>query len=349
MSSSLQSTAWRKGVRGRVLYPFAVFLLASICACSSSRGEETPLSTANTGSLAEISRTIDVKAALAGRSPVFVSDYFSFVGADEKGHVAFAIDNDRARRGNKYTADAHVVLHDEQEGWIRISGAGKYDNKRRELVVIPDSPYFQFIGDVKNGIELDSPRNQLKLTVGPMIERVSRVSSQAIYSLGSTSATLQWRSRVIRGRVIYEYIFMKNLSPWYSAFSGLFFNDFQGLYLETSEGDDFYLHTSKGEAWSRMIEKVMGFQVIKGQSEVLHDLRIGVRERSFGLGFYRWPKTWQVSWQGRKGRGSLSVSMVDRKTVTNWLIGGFAMTVVSGEMTYGGKTRPVYGLGELIR
>jgi hypothetical protein len=121
------------------------------------------------------------------------------------------------------------------------------------------------------------------------------------------------------------------------------------LYLKTDGGGDFYLHTSKGEAWSQMFEKVMGFQVIDGQGEILRDLRIEVPERSFGPGFYRWPKFWRVSWQGSKGSGCLSVRVVDRKTVTNWIIGGFAMAVVSGELTYEGKTRPVYGLAELIR
>ena len=35
--------------------------------------------------------------------------------------------------------------------------------------------------------------------------------------------------------------------------------------------------------------------------------------------------------------------------MTNWLIGGFAMGVITGEISYGGKVRPVYGLAELIR
>jgi hypothetical protein len=51
----------------------------------------------------------------------------------------------------------------------------------------------------------------------------------------------------------------------------------------------------------------------------------------------------------QEGPGSLSVTVVDRKNVTNWVIGGFAMAVVSGELTYDGKIGPVYGLAELIR
>jgi hypothetical protein len=242
-----------------------------------------------------------------------------------------------------------VVLHDEHEGWVSVPGAGDYENKKKELLAIPDSPDFQFTGEVKSGITLHSPNNRLELEVAPINELVSRVGAKAIFSMGSVSATLKWRGRVIPGRVIYEYIFMKSLSRWYSAFSGLYFNDFQGLYLKTGEGDDFYLHTSKGTAWQDMFDRVMGFQVIDGQYELLCELRIEVPERSLGPGFYLWPQSWRVSWQGSKGSGTLSVNVIDRKTVTNWLIGGFAMAIVTGELTYGGKTRPVYGLAELIR
>lgn len=310
---------------------------------------ETGGSSGRVFSSSECPGFFDVDAALAGAEPIFVSDYFSFVGGDEKGRVVFAIDNDRSRRGRKFSADAHVVLHDEREGWIRISGAGDYENKKQELLTIPDSPDSQFFGEANSGITLRSPANKLALEVAPVRDRVCQISTEAVYSLGSTSATIKWRGRVIPGRVIYEYIFRKHLSRWYSAFSGLFYNDFQGLYLMTGDGGDFYFHTSKGNAWSDMFDRVMGFQVIDGQKEMLRDLRIEVPARVLGCGFYRWPETWKATWQGSKGAGSLSLEVVDRKTVTNWVIGGFAMAVVTGELTYGGKIRPVYGLAELIR
>jgi len=292
---------------------------------------------------------LDIDQTLAGTEPVFVSDYFSFIGADDKGHVAFAMDNDRSRNGSEFTADAHVVLHDEHLGWIAVSGAGSYENTKKELLRIPDSPNFKFYGDVNNGVILDSPHNGLKLSVAPMIERLSRPGIESVFSLGSAEATLKWRDRTIRGRVIYEYIFKKNLSPWYSLFSGLFYTDFQGLYLMTEDGGDFYFRASKGEAWSELGENVLGFQVLGGNSEVLKDLHIEVLERSYAFGFYRWPKTWRVSWRCKKGAGTLSAQVVDQITVTNWLIGGFAMGIVTGELSYDGTVRPIYGLAELIR
>ena len=312
--------------------------LLSACDILSGKSEEKPPAV-----------PLDVAAALAGSKPVFVSDYFSFIGSDDRGHVAFAIDNDRSRRRNKFSADAHVFLHDEHEGWITISGSGGYQNRRGDLLRIPDSPDFQFEGDVKGGITLVSTRNRLTLSVGPMQERFTRTTDDLLFSMGSTSATLAWRDRVIPGRVIYEYIFMVNPSPWYSYLSGLFYNDFQGLYLETSDGSDFYLRSEKGTGWSRTFGNTLGFQVLDRRSEVLEKLQVRVPERSLTTGFYRWPKAWQVSWRGSRGGGSLAVKVVDRKNVTNWLIGGFAMAVVTGELSYNGSVRPVYGLVELIR
>jgi len=291
---------------------------------------------------------MDIAAALSGDESLFVSDYFSFVGADEKGRVAFAIDNDRTRRGKKFTADAHVVLHADGAKWVTVSGAGDYENKKNELVVIPDSPAFQFTVNAA-GIILDSPQNQLKLAVEPIEERLRRESTGSLYSMGSTTATLAWKGRTIHGRVMYEYIFIKNLSPWYSFVSGLFYNDFQGLYLMTEKGDDLYLHSSKGTSWSTMFEPILGFLVRAGTAEDLVDLRIEVTDKSFGRGFYRWPQAWSIAWKGQAGPGTLTIRIVDQETVTNWLIGGFAMATVQGEMTYAGGTQMVYGLAELIR
>ena len=37
-----------------------------------------------------------------------------------------------------------------------------------------------------------------------------------------------------------------------------------------------------------------------------------------------------------------------RKNIANWLIGGFAMAIVTGNLSYNGKSFPIYGLAELI-
>src|SRR5258708_26897846 len=82
---------------------------------------------------------------------VYVSDYFSFVGSDAQGHVAFAIDNNRGRDGENYQAEHFLVLHDDNKGWIDIKGKGFYDNTQKQLYEIPTSPFFQFTGNAQSG------------------------------------------------------------------------------------------------------------------------------------------------------------------------------------------------------
>jgi len=132
-------------VRHRSIYLVLIrvvllFMTAVCCSFAADKwSDATPTSnlTAKSQQLVGRSDQLNIAAALAGTGPVFISDYFSFAGADEKGHVAFAIDNDRARRGGKYTADAHVVLHAEHGGWIAVSGAGSYVNKKRSCCAFP--------------------------------------------------------------------------------------------------------------------------------------------------------------------------------------------------------------------
>src|SRR5947209_2605822 len=87
---------------------------------------------------------------------IYVSDYFSFVGADSQGRVAFALDNNRGRDGEKYQAEHFVALHDESNGWVEVAGNGRYDNTKKELVRIPDSQSFHFENTPDTGLTITS-------------------------------------------------------------------------------------------------------------------------------------------------------------------------------------------------
>ncbi|HZC68106.1 MAG TPA: hypothetical protein VE201_05760, partial [Nitrospirales bacterium] len=122
---------------------FGLFLVALLAAgCSGDSAAQPPTSTL-----------------------IYVSDYFSFVGADQEGRVAFALDNNRGRDGDAFQAEHFVVLHDEHKGWIDVSGNGPYDNLRKELDRIPDSPSFQFVGVPEAGLTITSTPNQLTLRI----------------------------------------------------------------------------------------------------------------------------------------------------------------------------------------
>jgi hypothetical protein len=65
---------------------------------------------------------------LARLELAYYSDYFSFVGRDRFGTVAFALDNNRGRDGDSWQAEHFVVLHDELNGWPALTGNGAYAN-----------------------------------------------------------------------------------------------------------------------------------------------------------------------------------------------------------------------------
>lgn len=59
----------------------------------------------------------------------YYSDYFSFIGRDDQGMVAFALDNNRGQDKDSWQAEHFVVLHDEKTRWQPAKGSGPYENQ----------------------------------------------------------------------------------------------------------------------------------------------------------------------------------------------------------------------------
>jgi hypothetical protein len=278
---------------------------------------------------------------------VYVSDYFSFVGEDAQGHVAFALDNNRGRDGDAYQAEHFVVLHDEQRGWVHLLGNGRYENGKKELLSIPNSPAFEFQGTPTTGITISSPPNHLVLRLEPVAAALSRQHERSRYWLGSASAVLQWAGRTLKGRVIYEYLFMPEFNRLTRTYWGLW-KEFQGLYLVVGGEGDLYVHSQQSERIAPLVGRLAGFSVLSAHGEELKDLTLAPLRKSLALGFYRWPVEWRLEWTGRDGPMSTTLSLSDRKVIGNWVIGGFAMGIVKGAIILNGRSLPVYGLAELL-
>lgn len=278
---------------------------------------------------------------------MYASDYFSFVGADSQGRVAFALDNNRGRDGDTYQAEHFVVLHDEHKGWIEVKGNGSYQNSKKELALIPDSRFFQFSHTTETGLTIKSDENQLTLTIPPLSQRTLRTDGKGTVWMGSAPALLTWQGRSIPGRVIYEYLVMPDFNRLTRTYWSLW-KEFQGLYLQAGQSDDVYFHSQLSEFIAPLVGKLTGFATFSEQTEKLNDLRVEALEHAFAMGFYRWPTDWRVTWTGTKGSATLRLHTLDRKKIGNWAVGGFAMSVVSGELVYDGRTWPVYGLAELL-
>ena len=284
---------------------------------------------------------------LPASSLIYVSDYFSFVGADSQGRVAFALDNNRGRDGEKYQAEHFVVLHDEHQGWVNVAGNGRYENTKKELARIPDSPFFQFKNTPETGLAITSAKNQLTLRIEPLKQRTHRTDGKSTMWYGSAPAVLTWQGRTIPGRVIYEYLVMPDFNRLTRTYWGMW-NEFQGLYLQAEGSNDIYLHSQQSERMAALAGTLVGFSVFNELPESLNGLRVEILDSEFAPGFYRWPTAWRITWTGSRGLASMTLSLSYQKKIANWMIGGFSMGIVSGELSYDGRIWSVYGLAELI-
>ncbi len=278
---------------------------------------------------------------------IYVSDYFSFVGQDDQGHVALALDNNRGRDGESWQAEHFVVLHDEQQGWVSLQGNGSYDNAGKELVTIPDSSAFHFQGTPRTGMSIVSDPNGLTLTIESIPERFSQTYEGGQYWLGSASGVLQWKDRTLKGRVIYEYFMMPEFNRLSQTYWGLW-KHFQGLYLVVEGLGDLYVHSQESDMIAPLVGTLTGFLAIHGETESFQVLQVTLLDHSQAWGLYRWPMGWGINWVSLQGSGHARLAVQELKSMGNWVIGGFAMGVVQGTVYYNGKDYPVYGLAEII-
>jgi hypothetical protein len=278
----------------------------------------------------------------------YYSDYFSFVGRDSKGWVAFALDNNRGQDGKGFQAEHFVVLHDEHQGWIRVRGNGSYPNPNQELKSIPNSKAFQFKGNPEQGITIERPANQINLSLKPVNYQLENKRGLAHLRMGSAPAILHWGGRTIQGRVIYEYIFLPEFNRLSRSYSGLW-KDFHGIYLSVEGGGDFYYHSQQSDLLKPLVGEVAGFFYLPQKpTELISKLNIKATDFEQAKGSYKWPTSWQGSFLRGQDTYNFKGNLSKLNTISNWVTGGFAMGILTGEITKNKRTYTVYGLGELL-
>ena len=124
--------------------------------------------------------------------------------------------------------------------------------------------------------------------------------------------------------------------------------EFQGLYLLADQAIDIYVHSQLSERIAPLVGKLLGFLAVNDKTEAMQDLKVEVLEHDLTLGFYRWPTSWRISWTSLKGPVTLTLSLSDRHAFANWIIGGFSMGILRGELNEAGTRHTIYGLAELI-
>ena len=86
----------------------------------------------------------------------------------------------------------------------------------------------------------------------------------------------------------------------------------------------------------------------KCRAAELRQISVQVVRRTQAAGLYRWPRSWHASFAADGIDYQLDLSLGERKTVSNWVIGGFSMGIAEGELRRDGEARRLYGLAELI-
>jgi hypothetical protein len=293
------------------------------------------------------------EADRAGLTLAYASDYLSFVGWDDAGAVAFAIDTNRGRDGGAGQAEHFLVLYDEASGWREVAGNGAYPNPDRVLEPIPDSTAFTFTGTPETGLTVastgDASGDGPRLTVEPVRPVIDRRIGIAAYRMGSAPATLAWNGRTVRGRVIHEHLFLPGFNRLSRRYAGLF-GGFSGLYAVVDTQGDLYLHHHEGGAgfMAELAGADAGFLVLGDTASALTGIDVKVAESGWAAGLYRWPKRWRGSFSAGGREWTLDLTADHRHRIGNWVVGGFAMAIVTGTLERDGERYPVFGLGELI-
>jgi len=231
---------------------------------------------------------------------------------------------------------------------VDLAGSGPYANAARVLDDVPESADFRYSGTPADGVTILSEPNALTLTTRPIEIRMSDSTGARARRLGSAAATLAWQGRRLDGRVIYEFVHFDGWNRLARTYWGTW-NDWQSFCLVAGEpvgagAGDVYLQSQDADGG----REVDGFAVLNGRARRLADAELTVEDSDQALGVYRWASAWSGGWPDAP-EARLTLVARDRRSFGNWLIGGFAMTLVTGELTVGGRAVPVWGLGELIK
>ena len=256
-------------------------------------------------------------------------------------------DTNRGQDGNTWQAEHFIAMHDEKKEWVELKGNGFYDLTTTDMIPIPDSECFKFQENPVQGMTISSEINSLELTIEPIPVILSQQKGLAKFWMGSSKSTLKWNGRVISGRVIYEFLFLPAFNRLTRKYRGLW-KDFHGIYVKIGDSGDLYLHTQLSPFLSPLVGEKAGFIFLNTRGGETVKLRIVVTKKELALGFYRWPLAWNGQFQWNNQIYEFDLKLEHRKTMGNWMIGGFSMGILKGQLMQGNKIYPLIGLGELL-
>jgi hypothetical protein len=279
----------------------------------------------------------------------YYSDYYSFVGRDAKGHIYLALDTNRGRDHESYQANHFVVMYDEATGWVDLKGNIVYPNPGKVLDGLPASEHFSFEGRAATGTVITGREGGLRLTVEPLPETLKRQNPDGVFWIGGAPAVLEWNGRRFEGRAIFEYLQRNNFN-YFTAKSDRSWRNFNGLYLMTEDGRDFYVHAHERQGGSDLTGRLVGMASWGMPAPVGKlDFRV-VETATVPYRTYRWPIAWKVGFEHEGVAYVLDLYTAERKLCGDWETGGFAMSVARGTIISADarRTSRVAGWAELL-
>ena len=285
----------------------------------------------------------------AGELQRYASDYISFVGADSQGRVYLAHDNNRGQTRDRFFADHWITMYDEASGWIDVKGSAHYPNTGKRLDVIPPSDHFVFSGTLAAGLSFTSTTNAMSLAIEPLSPVLRRIRPDGEFWTAASPATLEWQDRKLEGRVIMEFLRREGWNRFTQKFEANW-NNFNGLYLLTGDGKDFYMHSHERQGGSDLTGRLVGMATWDAPAPVT-DIKFEIADKEKGGGeseFY-WPTAWTIAFTHGGQRYTATLRMREKKLFAWWKTGGFRMAIVDGEITSEHRpTRNVTGWAELL-
>lgn len=268
-------------------------------------------------------------AARADEIRRYHSDYFSFIGSDAMGTVYLAHDNNRGQTGGQFFADHWIFMYADGQGVVPVHGSAHYANPGKVLETIPDSEHFRFRGSIAGGMTMSSPSNELELKVDGLKPVLRRQVTDSDYWIGAADAVMVWKGRSLRGRVIFEFIARTGYNRFTSDFSANWKN-FNGLYLMTDNGRDIYIrHHEKVQPDA---PRDSGMATLGGDG-ALTAIDFAIREsRAATDRSYHWPLKWRIEFSHLDQRWRLEAETIALEEVADWQTGGFAMSIIRGEV-----------------
>ncbi|MEZ6017643.1 MAG: hypothetical protein R3F49_21215 [Planctomycetota bacterium] len=294
----------------------------------------------------------------------YLSDFFVFAGREASSDgkpgkgLVFAFDANRGREKQKYAAEHFAVLWVEGRGWVDLDVTQSLPGAAAQFaravgVGLPTCERAQVAGDAFAGLTIEVPKVALKLVAEPIGVETDRRNGGDVFLTGATKGRLTLGERAFVGVVHHEFTYLVGVNPLAKTYTDLFGEGFHSVYALLGAKDALRLHRTGGTL-EPLIGRHSGYLVRDGAEAGAGELpafKLETAKKSLG-GLFRWPGRYDIGWRegaaDARRRIEVKVDLKDRETLINYVFGGVAIAIASGELVDGAQREPVLGFTLIV-